>query len=168
MAKRNADNALSTPAVWERLLGALLWALQGLIWFGLITALPALVAGFVTFLLTRKRRPFLTRVTGRFLIWWLVLNLSQPLIVLIGLQKGMAGKTMEVLLKNNLPTLVNSPGLIPQYWQVYDPQAKAIMTFLLGALALNVLVSLGGIVFSLLGSQPRQPQAESAPLPEAV
>ena len=168
MVKRNADTVSSPPAVWERLLGALLWTLQGLIWFGPITALPALVAGLVLFLLLRKRRPFLARVTGRFLIWSLVLNLSQPFIVLVGLLKGVPGNTMEILLKNNLPTLVNAPGLIPQYWQVYGPQAKAIMALLLGALALNILVCLGGIIVALFGGRPRQARPESAPVPEAI
>lgn len=157
MAKRNADTASSPPAVWERLLGALLWILQGVIWFWPITTLLALVAGLAFFLTMRKRRPFLARVSGFFLIWWLALNLSYPFIVVAGLLKGMPRNTMEFLLTNNLPTLVNAPGLIPLYWQSYDPQAKAIMALLLGHLVLNLLVCLGGVIVSLFGGRPRWP-----------
>lgn len=167
MATQNADKVSPPPAVWERLLGALAWALQVYIWSFYIN-IWAGPAGLVLFLLLRKRRPFLARLGGWLAIWCLVLNAGYLVITVSGLLKGMDGEKMGMLLSNNLPTLVKSPGLIPQYWSAYDPQAKAIIALLLGALALNILVSLSGIIIALFSGRPRQPQAESAPLPEAV
>ncbi|MHB0939810.1 MAG: hypothetical protein ACYDCO_22330 [Armatimonadota bacterium] len=165
MAKRNADIA-SSPAVWERLLGVLVWAMQGCVWSVYIN-IWALPAGIVLFLLMRKRQPFLARLSGRLVVWSLILNASHLVVIVTGVLKGMAANKMVALLTNNLPTLVKSPALISNYWQVYDPQTKAVMALLLGALALNVLVSLYGIGVALLG-RPRQPRVESAPVPEAV
>ena len=156
---------ITTPAIWERLVAALVWCTT-------LCRPIAILAGLLSFVVWRKRRIYLARHG----LWVMICQLPLVVMEVLLYQHFSAllhGVEMQWLLSTVFPTLLRSPGLLFRALSLTSAQFvcdKVALTpvsllFLKGIIVVFLaesLISLIGMVIALFGSRRRIPATKHA------